>query len=98
MSRRPIMGLLELQPDNPCDAWQRIGFMQYAEDYWSLAHIFHKQPSYLQTLRIDGNQGPGASLRHGFLESFDDSSMGHVHELIIQSQSLNFGEDDLVAT
>ncbi|KAH8667024.1 hypothetical protein BX600DRAFT_285056 [Xylariales sp. PMI_506] len=92
MRRQLIPGLLELQPRSPGDAWKRVGFMQYAQEFWNLAYIIYKHPVYMQKMKIDGNQGPGGALRKGLLQSFDESNMGQVHELIMQFRDFNFGE------
>jgi hypothetical protein len=72
--------------------------MRHAQEFWRLAYIIYKQPLYMQRLKIDGNRGPGTSLRKGFLEVFDDSDMGQVHDLIMRFQDLSFGEEDLTTT
>ncbi|OIW29506.1 hypothetical protein CONLIGDRAFT_680351 [Coniochaeta ligniaria NRRL 30616] len=97
VTRQQDHGLLEPQPTDPRDAWKRPGFMRFAQEFWGLAYIIYKQPTYMQSLQRDGSQGPGGSLRKGFLPNSDDSGMGQVHELIMRFQDLSFVEE-LVAT
>jgi hypothetical protein len=97
VTRKQVHGLVEPHPTDPRDAWKRPGFWRFAQEFWGLAYIIYKQPTYMQSLQRDGSQGLGGSLRKGFLPNSDDSGMGQVHELIMRFQDLSFVEE-LVAT
>lgn len=85
-TRQPVLGLLELDPSEPCQAWTRIGFMRNAPEYLRLAYIIYAQPLKLQ--KSDASLNLGGSPRRRLLQRFDDSSMGQVHELILRFQDL----------
>jgi hypothetical protein len=91
--RQQVHGLVELHPTDPQDAWKRPGFWRFAQEFWGLAYIIYKQPTYMQSLQRDGSHGPGGALRKGFLPNSDDSGMGQVHELIMRFQDLSLVEE-----
>ncbi|KAB5533350.1 hypothetical protein GE09DRAFT_359344 [Coniochaeta sp. 2T2.1] len=97
VTRQHSHGLVEPYPTDPRDAWKRSGFWRFAEEFWGLAYIIYKQPTYMQSLQRDGSQGLGGALRKGFLPNSDDSGMGQVHKLIMRFQDLTFVEELVAA-
>lgn len=95
LARKSILGELDVYRVGPYDAWKRIGFMRYADEFWRLGLIIYKQTEYMRSLKIDGNRGPGGSMHKGFLKSFDDTSMEQVHELIMDFQGVDLGDEDM---
>ncbi|KAI0173816.1 hypothetical protein BJ166DRAFT_510337 [Pestalotiopsis sp. NC0098] len=85
-TRQPVLGLLELDPSEPCQAWTRIGFMKNAPEYLRLAYIIYAQPLKLQ--KSDASLNLGGLPRRRLLQRFDDSNMDQVHELILRFQDL----------
>lgn len=85
--RQPVLGLLELDPSEPSEAWTRIGFMKNAPEFLRLAYIIYAQSSNLQ--ESDASLNVAGSPRRRLLQSFDDSNMGQVHELILRFQDLD---------
>ena len=82
LNRTAVKGLEECSSQDPNDAWRTIGFIGNVMEYWYLAVVVLGKCKSLHGLKIDGNSGTGGTLRKGFLEKYDESDMGQVHELV----------------
>ncbi|KAH7116307.1 hypothetical protein EDB81DRAFT_701899 [Dactylonectria macrodidyma] len=95
LSREPMGSLQELEHAMLFEGWRKIGFMRYAMEFWYLGCIVYKRTEYTLGSRCNSRQGPRGSFNKGFLESYDNSDMEQVHELIVEFHEMNLGMDIL---
>ncbi|KAH8886542.1 hypothetical protein GQ53DRAFT_784829 [Thozetella sp. PMI_491] len=86
------LGLLtEPEPALLQHAWRRIGFARHTFEYWCLGYIIYKYADNMRSLRDSDSFSARGSTKKGFLERYDSSDMGQVHELILKLQTFGLG-------
>lgn len=86
--RDAVLGKHELYRVNANEAWKRIGFMRYLMEYWRLALIIYRV--------IAGKHEPCRDLqRKCGVDSFEETEMGHIHDMVQRFQDVNLGEYEL---
>ena len=90
MERTGVPGMEESPLVDPRDCWKRVGFPQFALEYWCLA-TFILDYSF-QLIEFDMNGDVSDSAIATALSRYDDSDMSQVHGLVNMLEGMTLGQ------